>query len=169
VTKKRKAATRQERRRVSPTALDAATGALKLDDYANALVPALTRKAFLASPLGKAAGDLIVNEPWHSWQLADCRIGGRTFLMGVFFEGERLDMIQLYLQDPSFGTSWEDFSPEKEKARQVAQSRWLASQLTSAGTRAPHDDERRFSWGVVGNYYDPHNMQWSIVISYGRK
>lgn len=169
VTKKRKAARRREPPSGPPTALDPTTGALKLDDHATALTPRLTRKAFLASPLGQAVRDLVVNEPWHSWELADCRIGGRMFLMGVFFEGERLTMIQLYLQEPSFSTSWEDFSPENEKVRGVAQSRWLASQLGNAGTRSPDHDERRFRWGAVGNYYDPHNMQWSIVISYGRK
>lgn len=164
MTKQRKAV----RRSPSPTALDPATGTLKLDDFDTALAPALTRKAFLASPLGQAASDLIVNEPWHSWQLADCKIAGRTFLLGVFYEGERLDMVQLFLQDSRYGTSWEDFSPEKEKARRAAHWRWLRSQLGTAGTRSSSGDERRFAWGTAGAYYDPRNEESSIVISYGK-
>ena len=168
MSKKPKAKARKATKPSRPrTALNPATGALKLDDYGTALAPALTRKAFLASPLGKAMRDLIVNEPWHSWQLADCRINGRTFLLGVFYEGERLDMIQLFLQDSRYGTSWEDFSPEKEKARHAAHWRWLRSQLGSAGARSSSGNERRFAWGSVGAYYDPRNEESSIVVSYG--
>jgi hypothetical protein len=169
MSKKSKAKSRKAAKPPRPrTALDPATGALKLDDWDTALAPALTRKAFLALPLGKTVRDLVVNEPWHSWQLADCKIGGRPFLLGVFYEGERLDMVQLFLQDRRYGTSWEDFSPEKEKARHAAHWRWLRSQLGNAGTRSPAGDERRFAWGSAGAYYDPRNEESSIVISYGK-
>jgi hypothetical protein len=163
--KQRKAVKRPAAR----AALDAASGSLKLDDWDTALGPKLTRKAFLASLLGRKMSDLIVNEPWHSWQLPDCRVGGRTFLVGVFYEGERLDMVQLFLQDARYGTSWEDFSPEKEKARHAAQRRWLRDQLASAGMRLGTGNERKFPWGEAGTYYDPRNEESSIVISYGRE
>lgn len=144
-------------------ALDPATGALTLDDGAT-FGPQHTRSDFLATPRGRAAGDLIVNEPWHSWRLVE-RIGGLEFSLAVFFEGERLRMLMLVLRDSRYGASSDDWSEEKEKARDAAHQRWLAVQLP--GSRADAGGQRKLPWGTVWAGYDPRSDGSSIMVRYG--
>jgi hypothetical protein len=158
-------AIRTKRETGSP-ALDPATGAIRLDRWDTVLEPSLTRARFLAAPVGQASGDLIVNEPWHSFNLPPCDIGGRSFAVSVFFEGEALSMIQLVANDPRFGTTWSDWSEAKEKARHVAHRRWLARQLGAAKVRPDPNGEQRFPWGKVWAGYDPRASDSSIVINY---
>ena len=49
-----------------------------------------------------------------------------------------------------------------------AQWRWLSGQLGKAGKRGTSGTERVLAWGEAGVYYDHHNLQSSIVISYRR-
>jgi hypothetical protein len=145
-----------------PASLNATNGTLRIDGCRTALGPRLTRAAFLASPLAAAASDLVVNERWHSWQLPGSRIDGLTFLVGVFYEGERLDMIQLFLQDPRYGTSWEDMTEEKEEARRVAQWDWLRSQLGNAGKRVPSTTNACTMLPSTGRFGRRSWSRWTI-------
>jgi hypothetical protein len=149
------------------TGIDAGNGTLTLDDWDTGIGPQLTRTAFLRAPIGRAAADLVVNEPWHSWQLTS-HIGGREFLLGIFFEGETLDMVMLTLQDSCYGTSWEDYSEKKEMERHAAHWRWLRDELDGPGARARPGNERVFPWGSISAEYDPRSGSASIVIGYGR-
>ena len=149
-------------------AIDATTGALKLDDYDTAIGPHLGRAAFLAAPVGQAARDLTVNEPWHSWKLA-CRIGGEAFMLALYFHGETLDMAVLALSDGRYGTSWDDYSEDKEKARHAAHRRWIDDELKRYGKSLWSGSRRTFPWGAVSADYDPRSGGASIVITYGRR
>ena len=133
-----------------------------------AIGPQLTRAAFLAAPLGRAAADLTVNEPWHSWKLA-CRIGGEAFMLGLYFHGETLDMAVLTLTDSRYGTSWDDHSEDKEQARHAAHRRWIDDALKAFGKSLWSGSRRIFPWGAIAADYDPRSSSASIVVSYGRK
>jgi hypothetical protein len=144
-----------------PPSLDLRSGVLTTDGGAT-IGPDLTRTAFLAGPLARGAETLVANEPWHSWRLRTA-VDRRAFHAGLSFEGERLDMVILALDDPAFGTSWADWTREREEARKAAHEAWLASIDPSIG------DGREESWGFVSSVYDEKSGGSEIVIRYGAR
>jgi hypothetical protein len=140
---------------------DPTTGTLTTDDGATIGV-ALTRTAFLASPLAAGAQALVVNEPHASWSVAQ-PMGGRPFRIGLYFEGERLTMVVAALDDPSFGRTWPDRTREREEARKAAHEAWLAQFDPSIG------DGRDYPWGFVSSIFDDRSGGSEIVIRYGER
>jgi hypothetical protein len=132
------------------------TGELTLPS-GTVLSPRLTRSVFLSSAEGKGAEVSVKNEPWCSFRFED-----HEDSMGVivFFKGEILESVHLSINDPRFGTSWEDWSEEKELGRKRANDQWLKSNGLPPG--------KRYSWGSVWSDYSPKSGYSLIVIQYGK-
>ncbi len=77
--------------------IDRDTGAVRMAELT--IAPAMTRKKFLSSKVGRQARHLVINEPWHSWVVGDVAYGKGSFGVVVMFEGERLDAIWLSYAD----------------------------------------------------------------------
>lgn len=118
--------------------LERATGNLGFDGTALVVGPGLTRTAFLKA--GLPAVTHWINEPWHSWILTG-RKSGREFGVTLFFQGEHLYQVYLVDSDSRFGTSWMNYSPEKERARQESHEAWLIGRCTVPPGSYP--------WGTV--------------------
>jgi hypothetical protein len=118
--------------------LERATGNLKFEDTDIVIGPGLTRSEFLKA--GIPAVTHWINEPWRSWVLPICK-GGRDFGVTLFFQGERLYQVYLTDSDSRFGTSWMNYSPEKERARQESHDSWLIQ-----GCGVPPGS---YPWGTV--------------------
>jgi hypothetical protein len=153
------------------SAIDATTGTIALAwdggaDPAGAMMlgPATQREAFLASPLGARAAPLVKNEPWCSWQVPGLRIGGLPFALGAYFHGAALSSLGFALIDKRFGSSWDDWSEEKERARDAAHKAWLVVQL---GPSDAPNALRSYPWGSVSAGYDSKGGGSSIWIRYG--
>jgi hypothetical protein len=143
--------------RIDPM-IDRATGTLIFDRPSLEIHPDLTRTAFLASPAFEHAMHWIINEPHHSWRLLDpCIADGVPLNVVLFFHGEQLTMVELADADPKFGTSWNDWSRDKELARHQAHDDWLTLCL---GT------QRKFPWGTIWSGYDDRAAGSSIIIRY---
>jgi hypothetical protein len=137
------------------------TGTLTTDE-GERIRPDMTRATFLASSLATGAEILVRNEPWVSWAAARA-IDRRRFRLGIYFEGERLDMLILALDDPAFGTSWDDWTRERELGRKAAHEAWLATVDPSI------EDGRDEPWGFIGSTFDEKSGGSEIVIRYGAK
>jgi hypothetical protein len=141
--------------------IDPATGAVSFEEPAIVIAPHLTRSAFAATPWGAAAEHWVINEPWHSWKLAELGLSaGIRFVVVLYFHHERLLKVELCNADPAFGTSWEDHSREKEDARDASHQAWLA---TFVGER------RVFDWGDIWAGYDDRGGFSGISIRYGKQ
>jgi hypothetical protein len=138
---------------------DPATGTLTTDAGV-AVGPALTRTAFLASPLATDAAILVTNDSHGSWATAAV-IAGQPFRLGLYFEAERLTMVVAALDDPAFGRSWADWSRAREADRKAAHEAWLATFDATIG------DGRDYPWGFVSSVYDDRSGGSEIVIRYG--
>jgi hypothetical protein len=139
---------------------DSATGSLRTDQ-GEPIGPRLTRTTFLASSLAAGARTLVVNEPWHSWRI-DRSIAARPFRLGLYFEGERLHMVVLAIDEPAFGgPTWAEWSRELEDRRREAHTAWLAQFDASIG------DDRTFDWGRVASIYDDRSGGSEIVLRFG--
>ena len=132
--------------------IDPKTGCFTLDDN-SVIGPALTRSKFLSSAAGKNSEVFVSNPPWCSFRLGD--VGDFAFV--TFFNGEKLESIQLSAILPGGSTSWDQWSQEEENARKLANEKWLASAgLTS----------EKYPWGTVRSVYDSISCNSHIIIHY---
>lgn len=138
--------------------IDPLSDVLVFDSPAITIRPDLTRQEFLEAPYSQHASDSVVNEPWHSWQLAgEYRSGMISFLVVLFFQGDRLNMVDLSNADAAFGETWSEYSLEKEAQREASHNRWLSECIGK---------KRKFDWGTVWSGVDQRGGGASIVIRY---
>jgi hypothetical protein len=131
----------------------------------------LTRTSFLASPLGAHARSEDMHTGWMLAYLGAQDLDGLTFAVVLHFEGERLDRYSLSLTDPRYGTSWDDYTEEKQIAQRDANDAWLVASL-GQGTREPSPcgPELRYSfpWGDAWSTFDARGGSTSIGVRFRR-
>lgn len=137
--------------------IDPATGTVQFAAPALRITAGLTRKQFLASDAGRSAQSLVANEPWHSWVPQGTYESEGRFTVALYFKGEKLESLHMEASGPEFGTSWEDYTPDKIKLQQKAHEAWLTRWL---GT------EREFRWGTAWAGFDQKGGFALIVIRY---
>lgn len=98
-------------------------------------------------------------------------VDGLLFRVELHFQGEQLGGYSLWLDDPRYGTSWDDCSEEKQLAQRDAHDAWLLSTL-GPGERVPSPSgpELRYSfpWGEVWSTFDARGMSSPIGIRFRR-
>lgn len=139
--------------------LDAATGELVLPTTGVRLGPAWTRTLFLKSRLGAAAMPGTINWPWSRYALEfpPGEVGPFAAVVTLQFRKEALVWLEVMDVSPEFGTSWDDWSEEKEHARRAAHDRWLEASGAPAG---------QYTWARVWSNYDSKGGLSSITICY---
>jgi hypothetical protein len=137
--------------------IDARIGAIAFPGYP--LGPGTSRTQFLASPLAVGETVVVANDPWWTYGLPPQTLGRRAFAAMVSYKGESLRAVYLTDTDSRFGTSWDDWSEEKEQDRKRQHDRWLQAIL---GRGCPW----KFSWGAIDSCYDPRASSSSIGIDY---
>lgn len=128
--------------------IDPQTGAVQFDQPAVAITRDLTQEQFLAGPLGAIASPLNQNAPWARFAYKGVTSGGETWAGDLCFQGDRLYSVSLAVNRREFGSSWDDWSEQKELARKAFHDEWLT---TFFGRPA---EEYRFAWGTVSSTYD---------------
>ncbi|TAK90528.1 MAG: hypothetical protein EPO06_07875 [Burkholderiaceae bacterium] len=134
---------------------DPTTGNFTLDG-GETLGSHVTRSDFLSTPIGVMSKVLVKNEPWCSFSIP---ISDKSISLSVFFNGETLDAIHITVLGTAFGTSWNDWSEEKERARKIANDQWLISKGLTPG--------ERYLWGFVWSGTDPKGGLSCAVVRYG--
>jgi hypothetical protein len=132
------------------------TGELTLHTLSVTLGPAFKREDLFALPIMPRS--LVDNEPYHSYVLGRYEIAGPTFSVALSFYAQKLEAIGLTDMAAEFGTSWADWSEEKEQKRKQAHDRWLIQQIGCRG--------RLYDWGEVRSYFDARSGGSSIVLRY---
>ena len=82
----------------------------------------------LVSPLQRRQG-IDQNEPYCTWKLGGEYRSAISFVITLCFHDERLIRVDLTHVDPKYGTSWSDWSEEKEAQRKAEHDRWLQGHL----------------------------------------
>jgi hypothetical protein len=137
--------------------IDRATGALQLDSGTTITV-ALTRSAFLQKTFGATRELGVKNEPWCSWRVRRVRAGGRTFIVVLYFNAERLHSLELVENDELGLTEWKNWSEAEELRKKRSYEKLLSHEV---GYR------RSFTWGSARAFYDPRRGNSFIRITYG--
>jgi hypothetical protein len=130
------------------------TGELTLESGL-VLSPLLTRSVFLSSPNGARAKRIVDNAPWRSFRFEE---NEESLAVIVFFKGETLESVQITVTGPELGTSWENWSEEKELKRKRANDQWLIGKGLVP--------DKIYSWGTVWSGYDRKDGSSSIIIRY---
>jgi hypothetical protein len=143
--------------------IDPQTGTLSFEQPAVQVGPALTRGQFLSAAWGREGPDLTAKQPWYSRKFVGCKLPGQylsasvSFAVWLTFEGRRLRGVELCNGDPAFGTSWDDYSEEKELLRKATHDEWLAASL---------GERRSFPWGTARSSYDRRGGGNTINLQY---
>ncbi len=93
-----------------------------------------------------------------SWNLPAVELPDKKIYASVFFKGEKLDMVTWTVDLPPFGTTWADWSLEKEMQIKAYNDVLLEQDLGSP----PYE----FSWGTVVSVYSERSDASLIVIRY---
>jgi hypothetical protein len=129
----------------------------------------LTRSAFLASPAGAKARCDDMRNGWMHFYPGVQTLNELVFGVRVVFEGERLDSYALWLTDPRYGTSWDDYSEERRLSMRDAHDGWLLAQL-GPGERIPSPRGPElyydFPWGEVWSTFDAKGGSTSIIVRF---
>lgn len=136
--------------------LNADTGELTIPTLSMILGPSFTRNDLFALPI--TLRSMVENEPHHSYSIGQYEIGGPIFAVSLYFYGQKLEAISFADTADKFGTSWGDWSEEKEQNRKQAHDRWLNEQLGKRG--------RLYKWGEVGSSFDQKSGGSSIMLRY---
>jgi len=137
--------------------IDVQTGTIRFNEPAVEILPSLTRAIFLATSEFSTAKIVVANEPWCSSKLSGYLKERDSFAVILWFRGENLWMVTLMNVNPAFGTSWADWSSDKEQERMLAHDRWLELSLGS---------KRNFEWGNVCCEYDEKGGFSQIAIKF---
>lgn len=134
--------------------IDPTTGNISLQS-GTVLSKETTRDAFLRSPEGLKASVLVKNEAWCSFKFA---VPEESIVLAVFFKDELLESVQLCLTGSAYGSSWQDWSEEKEMERKRANDGLLFKNGLVPG--------EKYSWGTVWSGYDSKGGFSSAVLRY---
>ncbi|WP_157772443.1 hypothetical protein [Lacunisphaera limnophila] len=121
----------------------------------------LKKSVFMSSSLFHCTKPLTINPPFASYVLPEQSIDGRAYSVSLWFREESLSHVQLCDTGDEFGSSWEDWSEEKEKKRKQHHDRLLVSLLGRSR-------EYGFGWGRIESLFDLKAASSYIVISYNQ-
>ena len=138
--------------------IDPTTGRAAFHELGCALGPTLTRAQFLRMPVAAASTPGDRHGGWSRYQLPAMPQRDTELYAVLHFDGERLASLDLLHSAARFGTSWAEWTQEREQARKTFHEQWLAAEL-----RLPCGE---YPWGTVSSCYDPHGGASLIVISY---
>ncbi len=139
--------------------LNPTTGEVILATTKLCLGPHLTRTEFLVSAVGQHASPGTINPPWANYGSAFAvdEVGPFPADLTVQFKDEALLWLTIMNLSPEFGTSWEDWSREKEDARRRAHDAWLRASDLPPG---------RYRFAEVWSDYSDKDALSKIVIRY---
>jgi hypothetical protein len=109
----------------------------------------------VASLDGVSRRDMRTGYVWYS--MPGVAVGSHKVTMSLCFRSGLLDSVSIAVGDADLGSSWSDWTEEKERTRAKRTEDWLAAQGYATGT---------YSWGDVWAGYDAKGGSGSAGIRY---
>lgn len=138
--------------------INTATGEIAIGCVPIRIGARFSRREFLASPLAEDSSVVVRNEPYCSFRAGSYEISGLQLALDLRFRGERLEAVSLVYSAEEFGSSWSDWSEDKELKRKRIHDAWLVSATGSAS--------RSYEWGEIRSDFDAKSGGSKIVIRY---
>ncbi len=140
--------------------IDKETGAVEINIPATKIPPNMPRDDFLKSPLYSISSPLNQNPPWSRYAFKSVIINEDKFVGDICFNTEKLYSITLAVIRPEFGTSWGEWSEEKELARKRYHENLLRTIFGESS------ESYSFPWGKVISLFDRRAGGSAIEIYY---
>jgi hypothetical protein len=140
--------------------INPSTGTIKLPAKTIVVSGQLTREQFLSSTLANQSQVLVRNEPHCSFKLPSVSFDGHFFAWNLWFHGSTLQRVSIACADSQFGSSWSDWSEDKEQARKQFHDHLINSTF---GERLGNG---HFPWGSVESIYDERSGGSSVEVIY---
>jgi len=140
--------------------IERTTGQIQFPSDGIRIAPSLSREHFLASPLAAQCRELVRNELYCSFALPTVQFDGRSFAWSLWFRGSVLQSVSIACSAPEFGSSWSDWSEERELALKRLHDSLLESAFGADW------QQQRFTWGSVYSVFDPKSGGSSIGVRY---
>lgn len=86
---------------------------------------------------------------------------GVEMYIGLCFYGEHLNSVHMAIVSNDFGTSWNDWSKEKELERKKAHDSWLLKNIGNP----PYV----YNWGTISSVYDNKGAVSKIIINFNKQ
>ena len=137
------------------------TGSITLPEIGAVISSSLSRSQFLQTAAFSAASVSVRNEPWCSFRLPSIPQPDTELFISLQFHGEQLLSLDLSHGAARFGTSWAEWSEQRELARKAFHERWLVSELLL------HLGD--YSWGAISSYYDANGGFSFITVRYANR
>ena len=137
------------------------TGCITLPEIDAVISSSLSRSRFLQTAAFSAASVSVRNEPWCSYRLPSIPQPDTELFIVLQFHGEQLLSLNLSHSAARFGTSWADWSEERELALKAFHERWLLGNL-----RLHLGD---YPWGDISSCYDAKGGSSFITVRYANR
>jgi hypothetical protein len=149
-------------------------GAIVFESPNVSITPRTTRQDFISSTLYSISEPLNQNVPWSRYGFRPAVASGEQYAGDICFRSGAIYSVALSSLRPEFGTSWNDMSAEKERARHEFHKRLLQDIIKRPPDEviARGQDQRdadiqfRFSWGTVSACTDFKSGGCDIFIKY---
>jgi hypothetical protein len=149
-------------------------GTIEFESPKASIMPNTTRDDFLASPLFVISKPLNQNHLWSRYSFKPITAQGERFGGDICFCSGAIYSLDLCVIRPEFGTSWNDFSPEKEQMRHCFHKELLQRIFQrEPDERVAHGPDHRdmdeayvFPWGTVSACTDVRTGGCDIFIKY---
>jgi hypothetical protein len=152
--------------------IDPSTGALVLPGPGGDRIDRTTTRAtFLGSPRGLSAACDHLGTPWMHVRFALQTAEGLALIVVLHFEGEDLHGYSLSIDDPRYGTSWDDVTEAKQLAQRDAHDAGLVAALGPGSREAsPRGAELYFvrPWGAAWSTFDARGGGSTIGVRFAR-
>jgi hypothetical protein len=143
------------------------TGSEGIDPASGSLItaqgriePIITKSEMLASAFFHSGNWTNEAAGWYAAQTQTIVAAGEEFACTLRFHFEDLHSVELMNMDPLYGTSWDDYSLEKEAARNQRHEQWLNATIGR---------KRAYRWGKVWCNIDTKGGFAGIWIHYNRR
>jgi hypothetical protein len=140
--------------------IDPSTGKIKFSANEIMISGQLTREQFLSSTLAAQSQVIVRNEPYCSFNLPKVNFEEHSFAWSLWFHNSILQSVSIACCDSKFGTSWSDWSEDKQKACKQFHDDLLVSIF------GENFGSGRFLWGSVQSTYDVRAGSSSIKVIY---
>ena len=119
---------------------------------------ATNRTQFMLSELFDSGAWSNESDGWYVAGAIPLTLSGAPFGASALFHDEVLDSITLSIDDPQYGESWDDYTVEREMARDARHKEWLSVNVG--------DWARPFTWGRILCGFNSRDGFSKIVVQY---
>ena len=138
---------------------DISNGTIYFRKYGVSFDPSLTHEMFSRTELYKDATPYIMNPPFRSYKIKEpIDILDKRFMLVLFFNKERLNIIQLSFCDRYKPSGWDDWYEEKEIEIKKQQDVLLKDNLGNP----PYE----YQWGSLESVFDQRSGSSHIILTY---